>query len=116
MKYFNGITDLLQAKISYRKLAKQLHPDMGGTVIEFQKMQEEYKELLKQLQQISSLDVKIQKSPSPESEILNELGKLTKALIKIQVSQNYLSQKIKMTNPTIIKGLFTDIKCFLDRL
>ena len=115
MKYFNDITDFEQAKLRCRKLAKKLHPDMGGTAIEFQEMQGEYKELLKQ-QQISSMDVKLQKSPSKESEILNELGNLAKVLIEMQVPQNYLQQKIKMTNSTIINGLFTDIKCLLDRL
>ena len=46
MKYFNSITDLEQAKQHYRTLAKQLHPDKGGTAVEFQKMQDEYKALL----------------------------------------------------------------------
>ena len=36
------IADVHQAKLRYRELAKQLHPDTGGTVSEFQKMQEEY--------------------------------------------------------------------------
>jgi len=45
LKYFNGITDLQQAKIRYRKLAKQLHPDKSGTIIEFKNMQNEFKSL-----------------------------------------------------------------------
>jgi DnaJ-class molecular chaperone len=45
MKYFNGITDLQQVKIRYRKLAKQLHPDKSETTIEFKNMQNEYKSL-----------------------------------------------------------------------
>ncbi len=36
MKYFLGITDIEQAKLHYRKLAKQLHPDKGGTAVDFQ--------------------------------------------------------------------------------
>ncbi len=42
MIYFKGIVDESQAKLRYRELAKQLHPDAGGTVNEFQKMHEEY--------------------------------------------------------------------------
>lgn len=30
MNYFSGINDIEQAKLRYRKLAKQLHPDAGG--------------------------------------------------------------------------------------
>ena len=51
MNYFEDITDLEQAKMRYREVAKQLHPDKGGTGIEFQRMQEEYKTLLIRLQQ-----------------------------------------------------------------
>jgi curved DNA-binding protein CbpA len=31
MTYFKNIDDLEQAKLQYRKLAKQLHPDRGGS-------------------------------------------------------------------------------------
>ncbi len=34
MMYFSDITNLEQAKQHYRTLAKQLHPDKGGTAIE----------------------------------------------------------------------------------
>jgi len=50
MKYFQNITDLEQAKKQYRILAMQLHPDKGGSALEFQQMQKEYKTLLLHLQ------------------------------------------------------------------
>ena len=83
MKYFNGITDLEQAKQYYRILVKQLHPDKGGTAIEFQKMQQEYKEVLLRLQQNHNI-VNVAEQ-SDESELLGELGKLAKVLLKKQV-------------------------------
>ena len=40
MNYFQNTTDLEQAKQKYRTLAKELHPDKGGSAIRFQQMQE----------------------------------------------------------------------------
>ena len=114
MKYFNGITDLQQAKLHYRKLAKQLHPDKGGNAIEFQRMQQEYKERGLYLQQDRNA-VKA-RNQSDESELFGELGKLAKVLIKKQVPQNYLKQKIQRTESHLNKGLLNGIVKILDEL
>jgi hypothetical protein len=114
MNYFRDITDLEQAKHRYRELAKQLHPDKGGTPIGFQKMQEEYKVLLLRLQQNNN--VVNTKQLTLENELLNELGKLAQVLIKKQVPQNYLRQKMQATESPLKKGLFNDIVDFLDKL
>ncbi|MCU4173996.1 hypothetical protein [Carboxylicivirga sp. N1Y90] len=114
MKYFNGITDLQQAKLHYRKLAKQLHPDKGGNAIEFQRMQQEYKERVLYLQQDRNA-VKA-RNQSDESELFGELGKLAKVLIKKQVPQNYLKQKIQRTESHLNKGLLNGIVKILDEL
>ena len=90
MKYFLGITDIEQAKLRYRKLAKQLHPDKGGTAIDFQEMQTEYKEYLLSLQPEQQVVTAPQKNTAAENELISELGKLAKVLIKQQVPQNYL--------------------------
>lgn len=103
--YFKNINDLDQAKLHYRTLAKQLHPDKGGSITEFQQMQQEYKTLLLQLQ-----------SPNQKSVILSELGKLAKTLIEKQVPQNYLKEKIKNSQSTFEKGIFTDLVNLLDKL
>jgi preprotein translocase subunit Sec63 len=115
MKYFNGITNLEQAKQHYRKLAKKLHPDKGGSVPEFQKMQEEYKTLLLGLQQNHNA-ITIPQQPSPENELLSELGKLAKVLLKKQVPQNYLKHKMQKTESPFKKGLFIDIVDLLDAI
>ena len=115
MKYFLGITDIEQAKLRYRKLAKQLHPDKGGTVIEFQEMQDEYKKLLLNQQQKYNAVTNLNQSP-PENELLRELGKLAKVLIKKQVPQNYLKQKIQHTESHLNKGLLNGIVKILDEL
>ena len=116
MKYFLGITDIEQAKLRYRKLAKQLHPDKGGTAIAFQEMQTEYKEYLLGLQHEQQVVTASQKNTAAENELISELGKLAKVLIKKQVPQNYLRQKIQTTESPLKKGLFGDIVNFLDSL
>jgi hypothetical protein len=116
MKYFLGITDIEQAKLRYRKLAKQLHPDAGGTAIEFQDMQTEYKEFLLRLQQKHNVDTPSLKIPSAENELINELGMLAKVLIKKQVPQNYLRKKMQSTESSLKRGLFGDIVNLLDSL
>ncbi len=114
MNYFLGITDIDQAKLRYRKLAKQLHPDAGGTANEFQDMQAEYKEFLLSLQQKHKVVTPSLKNPSAENELINELGKLAKVLIKKQVPQNYLRQKVQTTESSLKKSLFADIADWLD--
>ncbi len=116
MKYFNGTIDLEQAKLRYRKLAKQLHPDKGGTAVEFQKMQTDYKEFLLRLHQEEKVVTPSRKSSSEENELINELGKLAKVLIKKQVPQNYLRQKMQSTQSSLKRGLFDDIVNLLDSL
>ncbi|MGB1931690.1 MAG: hypothetical protein ACPIA4_00905 [Flavobacteriales bacterium] len=116
MKYFLGITDIEQAKLHYRKLAKQLHPDKGGTAIEFQKMQTEYKDLLLNLQQKQKVVTSTVKTNSAENELINELGRLAKVLIKKQVPQNYLRQKMQSTESVLNKGLLNGIVRILDEL
>nr|WP_321453098.1 hypothetical protein [uncultured Carboxylicivirga sp.] len=116
MKYFLGITDIDQAKLRYRKLAKQLHPDKGGTAVDFQKMQAEYKELLLRLQKKQKVVTPSRKDTSEEKELIYELGKLAKVLIKKQVPQNYLRQKMLKTESALKKGLLNNIFDLLERL
>ena len=115
MMYFNGITNLEQAKLRYRKLAKQLHPDAGGTVSEFQNLQDEYKTTIERLHQYNN-PTKRERKTSPEYELLNDLGRLAKVLLKKQVPQTYLKQKIKMTDSSLKKGMLEGIVSFLDGL
>ncbi len=115
MIYFKGITDLEQAKLRYRKLAKQLHPDAGGTAVEFQKMQDEYEALLMHLQQKCDAVINVSKSSS-ENELLSQLEKLANVLIKKQVPQNYLRKKIQNSEPSLKRGLFSEIVDLLDSI
>ena len=116
MKYFLDITDIEQAKLRYHKLAKQLHPDKGGTAVDFQKMQAEYKEILLHLQQEQKVVTPLRKNTLEENELINELGKLAKVLIKKQVPQDYLRQRMQTTDSPLTKGLFANIVNLLDSL
>jgi hypothetical protein len=115
MIYFKGITDIEQAKLRYRKLAKQLHPDAGGTAHEFQKLQDEYNTTVERIGQYSN-HVNSNSESSPEKELLSELGKLAQFLLKKQVPQDYIRQKIKTTNSSIKKEVFREIVDYLDGL
>jgi len=116
MNYFLGITDIEQAKLRYRKLAKQLHPDAGGTAVDFQEMQAEYKEFLLNLQQEQKVFTPSNSGLSVEKELINELGKLAKVLIKKKVPQNYLRQKMQTTDSPLKKGVLGNIVNLLDSL
>lgn len=114
MKYFQNISNIEIAKKQYRKFAMQLHPDKGGSALEFQQMQKEYKTLLLQLQ-----DNQIETSHKHNQEyndIIEELSKLAKVLIEKKVSQYYLKRKIINSQSSIEKTIFSGIISFLDRL
>lgn len=47
MTYFKNITDATELKKEYKRLALELHPDMGGQTANFQAMQNQYETALK---------------------------------------------------------------------
>ena len=46
MKHFQGITNASDVKAEFRKLAKKLHPDVGGSEEQMKQLQEEYQQAL----------------------------------------------------------------------
>lgn len=114
MIYFQNITDLEQAKLQYRTLAKQLHPDKGGSASEFNKMQQEYKVILLQLQQKQNRSINHQ--PQKENDILTELGKLAKVLLKKQVPQQFLKQRINNSKSSLEQNICSGIITILNKM
>lgn len=114
MIYFQNITDLEQAKQRYRTLAKELHPDKGGSALQFQQMQDEYKTLLQELQH-KQVTPTGQSTPQ-QSDIITELSKLAKVLIQKQVPQRYLQEKINKSQSPIEKGIFSKLVDFLNEI
>lgn len=109
MTYFKNITNLEQAKLQHRKLAKQLHPDRGGSEIQFQQMEAEYRTLLLQLQikqQISNR--------SYRNEIMNELSSLATNLLYKQIPQDYLKNKIERSSSPMHRVVLSGIVQVLD--
>ena len=49
MKHFQGVTSASDVKAEFRKLAKKLHPDVGGSEEQMKQLQEEYQQALRNL-------------------------------------------------------------------
>ena len=47
IQYFADCVDISHVKQRFKKLAKEFHPDMGGSIEEFQEMKKQYDELIK---------------------------------------------------------------------
>jgi hypothetical protein len=110
MKYFDNINDFEQAKQHCRKLAKQLHPDKGGSPAQFQQLQMEYQAVLLKLK-----NNEVNNNVSANgSEIMNELGKLAKTFIKSQIPQQYLKNRMDKSKTPLEKSLYSGIIKVLD--
>ena len=110
MKYFNRVTNLREAKLLYRQLSKELHPDIaGGSEIEFQEMQEQYSVLLKKLSSQQSIT-------NDNSELISELLIIGRTLIEKQVPQNLLRKQISKTNSPMQKMLYNGVLGILNDL
>ena len=112
MNNFKGITDLQQAKLRYRVLAKQMHPDKGGSALEFQKMQKEYRNLLLSLQNGQI----VENQSNDTNEILDELSKVALELIKKRVPQNILKNRINKSKSPLEKGLLFGLVNILNKM
>ena len=109
MNNFKGIKNIQQAKLRYRTLAKLMHPDKGGSVLEFQKMQKEYRSLLFSLQNKQLVD-------NDTNEILDELSKVALELIKKNVPQNIIKNRINKSKSPLEKGLLFGLVNILNKM
>ena len=99
--YFDTCNTADECRAKYRELAKQLHPDKGGTARAFQTMQSEYEQRLAEL-------IKGTRANSIE------YAKLVKALLellKVTKPEYYELVKLYGNHPTvgIISQLITEL-------
>lgn len=80
MKHFTNCKTAEELKKEYRKLAKQLHPDLGGDTEEFKIMQNEYEimwERLKNIHTNSNGETYTKETTETPQEFINIINVLT---------------------------------------
>ncbi len=107
MKYFQNITTEEEAKQHYRLLAKELHPDRGGSVDEFQKMDREYKALLLRLQ-IGHVPTP-NNQEKPKNDFFRVVKAVTDVLIEREIPQNYFKRKIESSQTQSQKRMYSEL-------
>lgn len=95
MKYFENVLTLEELKKQYKELAKQHHPDMGGTEEAMKQINNEYEQLFNILKtkanKSSNTKDHINETPEEYMNIINTLINLEGLVIEIVGSWIWLS-------------------------
>jgi len=59
MNYFENASDINSLRSEYKRLSKELHPDVGGCEEKFKEMQAQYLKMLKNFQKPDTPDLQI---------------------------------------------------------
>lgn len=108
--YFDDTKDIGSARSRYRELAKELHPDTGGTDKSFAQLRKEYEELLVRLGNEKAT------GPQPTASIADKLKKIAKGLAVTQVPQGLLKEKRENATSNLEKDLYSGLIGLLDDL
>lgn len=110
MKHFTNCKTAEELKKEYRKLAKQLHPDLGGDTEEFKIMQNEYEIMWERLKNIhtnsngETYTKETTETPQEFINIINVLTSLTDIYIEICGSWLWITGNTK-EHKEILKNL-----------
>jgi len=109
MRYFKNTTSLEKSKKEYRYWVKRLHPDKGGNSIEFNAMNMEYRQVLKQL------ETSPEKS-STNNALAEELKQVGLLLLKKQIPQQFLIKKANESGSPFSQKVCKSLVGILDEL
>ena len=111
MNYFENINEIDTAKRKHRQLVRKLHPDIGGSKIEFQKMQSDYNYLLERLNNTRNINPQVEEG---NNELMSELSKLAKVLLDKKIPQKILQSQMKRRKSPLQKALLNGLVSILD--
>lgn len=97
-KYFSGINNLDELKKAFLKLAKELHPDNGGNVADFQEMKNEFDRLSKHFEMFGKSNINEDQETSEANfdfnlyaDIISQLAGLDGLIIELVGSWLWVS-------------------------
>lgn len=87
LKWFGNVQNLDDCRKLFKKLCKQLHPDNGGSSVDFVNMRAEFEQVFDRLKDSVDHDSKEYKTAGSASIYADMIEKLQKTLFDVEIEQ-----------------------------